>query len=475
MCCGQHRLYLCRCAALCATIIRFSLLAVVAHSQEQCSTTPVPTEPSCAELSCAVAAVPKRESPLPGEASEEGPHASCSSSLVQRTQSVHQAPFHTAEEQGRRSQEPVSVVASAAELTGPSSAPQHGGPEEHVAAPRATAVIAATSDRRFASTPLLALKEGLGAAVRSNLRRDVAQGFAFFVLLALLIGFIILGSAMGTRSPPARGGIEEASSRRQREEGGSSSRGVGMPSVRNVPPSAYPGVYGRSSPGTGVQLPPNPMRSTPQVPIHEPLDFHLCPELVVPEGSECTLVVPRLPGSAMDSSEVTIDDAKGAPVFHATFSKASTWGSVTVRQESKRLILSNATGEAVFAFCRDVEAETRGGPIGLVIHYHSDAPFGTLRADTRDTGSGYTVVARQGSTFHFRGQPLLGNMNVTDEKGRLLAIAEPMHSHDGSRRSVRIGPLVDAGLVTLAMLGIDILEHQRTRPPQGREQAPLAF
>jgi len=298
-----------------------------------------------------------------------------------------------------------------------------------------------------------------------------------FIVLALVAGMILFGGvvAMRRRSPPAHARMEESSSRKQREEGGGCGAGffrrgtqeAGMPSVRNLPssppqPWAYPGVGQRSSPSTGVQPPPNPSRSPQQVQFQEPSGVHLCPELVVPEGSECTLIVPRLSGGG--SSQVTVDDTRGVPVFCAAFNNDTTW-QARIR-ETKRLILSSTSGDTIFAFCRDDEAQ--GGPSGLVIHHHSEAPFGVLHADSRDAGSGYTLVARQGFKVHIKGDHLLGNMNVTDESGRLLAIATPLHQGGGAHRSLRIGPLVDAGLVALGLLGIDFLEHQRTQPNRGR-------
>jgi len=184
-------------------------------------------------------------------------------------------------------------------------------------------------------------------------------------------------------------------------------------------------------------------------------------------------MVPRLPGSAGGSSQVSVDDARGVPVFSVAFSKATPWGSS--RKESKRLILSSATGDAIFAFCRDIEEDIHGGTMGLAIHHHSEASFGTLHADSRHAGCGYTAVAHQGFRVHFKGDFLLGNINITDAQGRLLAIAEPIHQGGGNRRSVRIGPLVDAGLVALAMLGIDLLEHQGTRSTRGGVRGALGF
>jgi len=164
----------------------------------------------------------------------------------------------------------------------------------------------------------------------------------------------------------------------------------------------------------------------------------------VPEEQECTLLVPRLPEDG-SSGQVTVDDLRGVAVFRAYYG------------QGKRLILCSAAGDSVFAFCRDGESGT------LTIHHHSEAQFCSLRAD----GGGYTVATRRGVCMHLRGDVRLGNLNATDEQGQLLAIAEPV-AKSNARRSVRIGPQVDAGLVALVLLGIDVLEQQAAAVPGSR-------
>jgi len=169
----------------------------------------------------------------------------------------------------------------------------------------------------------------------------------------------------------------------------------------------------------------------------------LCPELVVPEGQECTLLVPRLPNgsaAASQASQISVDDLRGVPVFHAYFGR-----------QGRCLTLASAGGDSIFAFCCEDEA-TRG----LTIHHSTEAQFASLRADG---GRGYTVATRRGWRVHLRGDIRLGNVNATDDQGHLLALAEPF-GQGNSRRSVRIGPQVDAGLIALAILGADYLEQQ---------------
>mmetsp|Transcript_64447 Transcript_64447/g.185217 ORF Transcript_64447/g.185217 Transcript_64447/m.185217 type:complete len:432 (+) Transcript_64447:13-1308(+) len=233
------------------------------------------------------------------------------------------------------------------------------------------------------------------------------------------------------QSPAAAAALLEQQRRQQAQQAGA---GASQRSQRQVPAPCTPGpIYsgGKADSASLSKLP-------------DYTAAYLCPELVVPEEQECTLLVPRLPEGG-SSGQVTVDDLRGVAVFRAYYG------------QGKRLILSSAAGDSVFAFCRDGESGT------LTIHHPSDAQFGSLRSD----GGGYTVATRRGVCMHLRGDVRLGNLNATDEQGQLLAIAEPV-AKSNARRSVRIGPQVDAGLVALVLLGIDVLEQQAAAVPGSR-------
>lgn len=213
---------------------------------------------------------------------------------------------------------------------------------------------------------------------------------------------------------------------------------------------------------------------------------HLCPELVVPEESECSLLVPPLlfqqivaPPLSMrlldsqlahksraSDAEMTIDDARGIPVFRVTISSSSASasgsddasGNVHSIETQKRLVLSSAIGERIlFAYvCEPAVCED---PSLLTIHHHSGARFGTLQKEEGDGQRGYRVKANSGWQLLFTGDWKLGALNATDEKNTLQAIVEPRLLDPIPRRSVRIGPGVDAGLVVLALMGIDMLKY----------------
>uniref|UniRef100_A0A7S0FTE0 Phospholipid scramblase n=1 Tax=Pyrodinium bahamense TaxID=73915 RepID=A0A7S0FTE0_9DINO len=170
---------------------------------------------------------------------------------------------------------------------------------------------------------------------------------------------------------------------------------------------------------------------------------HLCPELVVPEGDERTLLVPLATPSG-SSKAITVCDLHGLPVCKAAFSAA--------KPSDRRMILSSVTGNAVLAFCRDAGVDQG---TGLAIFDRSGRAFGTLRADGPRPADGYSVVLACGCwQLRFRGNPPNRDLNVTDDRGSWLAGTE---AHGAARYSVRVGPHVDAGLMILAVLGIDLL------------------
>lgn len=200
-----------------------------------------------------------------------------------------------------------------------------------------------------------------------------------------------------------------------------------------------------------------PSEQTPRTSSEEvsasPVDVdgsHLCPELVVPSGSECTLVIPRVGPTSSGLSPLSICDARGVPVFKASFSSSGDAGA-------RRLALSSATGDAVFSFCRDLPYDPATGQRGFAIFHYSERRFGELRADGPRPANGYSITSRKGWRVRFRGDPEGRNLNATDDHGRLLAITEGVGT---GTRSVRIGPVVDAGLIAMAVLGIDLLGQE---------------
>jgi len=192
-----------------------------------------------------------------------------------------------------------------------------------------------------------------------------------------------------------------------------------------------------------VASPPESVSGTP----------HLCPALVVPEGSVCKLRVPMESPSSANGNTVVIKGACGVPIFKAFYSFRPSAGFGRGRQKHglDRIALLSATSDVVYAYCRSAE----DGEPGLQICHHYGAPFARLRASgpAPAPGNCYSVLTVNGSQVHFESDRQGLQLKGIDEYGCLMAISEV----DGAHRSLRIGPMVDAGLILLAMLGMDML------------------
>jgi hypothetical protein len=177
----------------------------------------------------------------------------------------------------------------------------------------------------------------------------------------------------------------------------------------------------------------------------ESFQASLCSELVVPQGSECTVVVPKAPVASMRDVTFTVDDSMGKPAFRVGWSP-----------ESRRLDLMSVGSEVTFAHGR---VEGGGviiyqGPVNLPVGCFADLWPDPAFAD----GQNYSATTQGGYKVLFRPDGNSGNMTATDKDGRLLSICETTQAE---RRNLRIGPLVDVGFIVLTVLGIDVLQGFR--------------
>lgn len=216
-----------------------------------------------------------------------------------------------------------------------------------------------------------------------------------------------------------------------------------LPSVR-VAPSVQASVAGTRAalqPRTAVGEAPGPQGT---------VVIHLCPTLVVPDQSECTLLVPRLQPTGRCSGELPVKDLQGGSVFCAKYREEGSRG--------KTIVLQSTSKEFIFASCTSATACRPSDALALSVLYSNERQFGVLSLEHTEAGNGYTLNAQHcGVWIQFRGDALFRSLCAIDEESRVLAIAEPEQQN---RRRVRIGPHVDAGLISLALMGIDLLEHQ---------------
>jgi len=334
----------------------------------------------------------------------------------------------------------------------------------------------------------------LGVAELELVATRASWTLVFFVPLAI-VGVIVLVIAMRAwwtdmvvnkerdgwweqKPRPTRGGgFRDASSVPQPQQASHASQPpsvMGLLASPGKPRDLTPG----KTPGKTPQKPATPLlqqtdwpaerRSTtpaglqPDSPKHS-LDqlargAHLCSELVVPENNECSLLLPEIMESRFNASGVlSIDDVNGMAVLYAAYSLAARPppGPHDLPGNGKRLILRSALEDIILASCKDAEPVTVGGPPELTIFNKTEEPFGVLRPTSQGPRSSYLVSLSTGKKMSIRRDIQALSSCITDEDGWLLACSEDA----GERgRTIRISPQVDAGLMTLIMLGIDILD-----------------
>eukprot|EP00419_Tripos_fusus_P081310 CAMPEP_0172935384 /NCGR_PEP_ID=MMETSP1075-20121228/221488_1 /TAXON_ID=2916 /ORGANISM="Ceratium fusus, Strain PA161109" /LENGTH=650 /DNA_ID=CAMNT_0013796743 /DNA_START=14 /DNA_END=1966 /DNA_ORIENTATION=- len=203
---------------------------------------------------------------------------------------------------------------------------------------------------------------------------------------------------------------------------------------------------------------------------------HLCPSMRVPEGCECTLLVPRLSfESRLSPEQLSIDDPEGSSVMRASFSTAQGSGPSTLPLPSGawRLNLYGAGGEPM-GFCQEeqavfgqrvAESTLSGGrhvadspdQRSLTVHEaNSGRLFALLRSSASIT-DGYEVWGYGGWRLFLCPTESRdgGGWAFTNERSQLLAAADS--KRESSHRTVRIDAGVDASVVALTLMGVDVL------------------
>mmetsp|Transcript_98366 Transcript_98366/g.194999 ORF Transcript_98366/g.194999 Transcript_98366/m.194999 type:complete len:490 (+) Transcript_98366:101-1570(+) len=184
---------------------------------------------------------------------------------------------------------------------------------------------------------------------------------------------------------------------------------------------------------------------------------YLCPELVVPEHNECTLQIPDLNLEAPNGI-LSIDDVNSSAVLLTSYSLLPNppKAPYEVPGSGKRLVLRSALEDVVVASCRDADPGSDGSLPGLTILNCKEEVCGMLRPSGPDSKNSYVVALWSGQKVLVRKDVQANCTYATDEDGWMLAcIEEELSDH---KRLLRISPQVDAGLITLTMLGTRLLE-----------------
>jgi len=231
-----------------------------------------------------------------------------------------------------------------------------------------------------------------------------------------------------------------------------------MPSARqarSVPPSAI---------GSGL-LPSG-------LPLGQTL---MCPELCIPEGNECCLLLAELGegGSAL-SGVLPIYDVKGVNVLYCAYTLAESppRGRYDNPGNGKRLVLRNARDDEVLASSCDIVDPDGGstkscGPVGMALLDAAEEQHAVLRPNSGGSRSGYVISHRSGRKMLVRKDTSSG-FCVTDEDGWLLAstgLEAACEADNRGRRCLRISPGADAAVVILALLGAEALAVHSHRLP----------
>ncbi|CAJ1461807.1 unnamed protein product [Effrenium voratum] len=190
------------------------------------------------------------------------------------------------------------------------------------------------------------------------------------------------------------------------------------------------------------------------------LSLVLCPDLMVPDGVECTLNVPRLT-LVKTNSRVTVTDSKGGTVFRVDFSR-------TPDREGTRLVLTNPPGDNTFASASDSRVMNRQAMASqtsaVSIISTKDQSRQYLLEDK--TGGDYQVSSTSGQYIRFLSVP--GGFNAIDDQDQLLAFLDPPARTAATTQVARIGPLVDAGLMVMCFMGIGVMKNDVDKAAPGR-------
>jgi hypothetical protein len=197
---------------------------------------------------------------------------------------------------------------------------------------------------------------------------------------------------------------------------------------------------------------------------------HLCPELVVPRGSECVLAVRTLVSARLQQVEFDILDVNGKPVLRVEVSPqfashSRPWPTQLQRSPTvtlKSLHPRESTGGFVLCYCCNVtkEDEGFGSKRNVYIYKDDDELFAHLMKD--EIRKRYVLTSgRLGLQLLFEGNFEEHAVDVSNESRELLAATEPgVMDFDPINKyyKLRVAADVDVGLVLSGLLAIDQME-----------------
>lgn len=214
------------------------------------------------------------------------------------------------------------------------------------------------------------------------------------------------------------------------------------------------GAYGRQAPPPGLGTPF-------ESPLPSQIPAGLCPELVVPEGSECILGLPSLAAAAQ--GEVTlknITDKTGDPLLYVGLTGAPAGGEY---------VLLAKKDQQELAFCELGASLRAEGWSGKIFRWD-----GELYARLREVGTPgppragptnhrtFVVLSAVGCPWELRvtGDFRAGVLSVEDGARKVVAMVSPGAGDFGAGYKLRLGPHADSCTVIIALLAIERLLGQ---------------
>jgi len=170
------------------------------------------------------------------------------------------------------------------------------------------------------------------------------------------------------------------------------------------------------------------------------------PELVVPDGAECNLVISSIEYqyATVDQCECYINDTEGTSLLRGVSFK-------NVQPDGTRIMLQSRDGSVTWGRCKET-----GRRAMFKLHRGDDPePWGTIQMTRGGKLSLQTMTGHRVKFEEAQGSAGRRNtLRLLDSYGVLLCLSEM--SVGG--RAVRVGPLVDIGFVILSHLAIDVFQ-----------------
>jgi len=226
----------------------------------------------------------------------------------------------------------------------------------------------------------------------------------------------------------------------------------------------------QAKPFISDELVRSPVRSSPSTPQTASI-ANLCPELTVPAGSQCVILLPEISPRVNESGILCISDVNSMPVLYVAFTLAQTpsTSNQDVPGNGKRLMIRSALEDLILASCVDVQRDSDTGLASLVVLGRDEERRGIIHANN-PTSDTYVVILWNGVRILIQNCDQAKATYVTDEAGSQIACTR---AHDP--RLLQVNPGADAGLVVLALLSADLLklgvvgQDETTRRTVGRQ------